>query len=125
LHLCESPDGFDIAPLPGRNGIEIHDLVEDARVELYSGRAVDPTPTSTEPFLFPVTTAVEFETSEIGFIGLWIEDCPKYHLTGRFSDTVTVSPERLAEFVERTESTPVILDGEFSILEADSFSPEA
>jgi hypothetical protein len=63
----ESSDVFDVAPLSEQCGIGIHDLVEDARVELYTDRAVEPTPASTEPFLFPITTAVEFVTSEIEF----------------------------------------------------------
>ncbi|WP_276281686.1 hypothetical protein [Halorussus caseinilyticus] len=48
-----------------RTGIEIADPIENARFELYTSRAVDPTPVPTHEFHFPVDSAVSVETSAV------------------------------------------------------------
>ncbi|WP_137286748.1 hypothetical protein [Halorussus salinisoli] len=50
---------------PERTGVEIADPIENARFELYTPRAVDPTPVPADEFYFPVDAAVVVETSAI------------------------------------------------------------
>ncbi|WP_276301221.1 hypothetical protein [Halorussus lipolyticus] len=48
-----------------RTGIEIADPIENARFELYTPTAVEPTPVSADQFYFPVDSAITVETSAI------------------------------------------------------------
>ncbi|UPW00332.1 CHAT domain-containing protein [Halorussus gelatinilyticus] len=46
-------------------GVEIVDLIESHRFLLYTPKAVSPTPTDTERFVYPVTVACRFTTSDL------------------------------------------------------------
>ncbi|WP_135827242.1 hypothetical protein [Halorussus ruber] len=48
-----------------RTGIEIADPIENARFELYTPAAVEPTPVATDEFYFPVDSAITVETSAV------------------------------------------------------------
>ncbi|USZ68278.1 hypothetical protein NGM10_00710 [Halorussus salilacus] len=50
---------------PNRDGIEITDPIESARFALYTPAPVDPTPTDTDEFYFPVDSAVAVETDAL------------------------------------------------------------
>jgi hypothetical protein len=50
---------------PDSTGIEIADPIENARFELHTPTAVEPTPVTTETFYFPVDSAIAIETSAI------------------------------------------------------------
>jgi hypothetical protein len=56
---------IDIVPLADGTGLEIHDRIEDVRFELYTDTPVEPTRVSTDPFRFPVTTAVEIDATTL------------------------------------------------------------
>jgi hypothetical protein len=57
--------GPRINSLDGRTGVEILDPVQSNRYVLYTPEAVSPTPTDTEAFTYPVSTAREVVTSAI------------------------------------------------------------
>jgi hypothetical protein len=48
-----------------RDGVEIADPIENARFELYTSSAVEPSPLPTDEFYFPVDSAVSVETSAV------------------------------------------------------------
>lgn len=63
--------------LVGERGVHIRDPVEDVQAILYTDRAVTPTPTETEGFVYPVDTAVELTVMKLrvpSLIGIWIRD---------------------------------------------------
>lgn len=63
--------------LVGERGIHIRDPVEDVQAILYTDRAVTPTHTETEDFVYPVDSAVELTLTKLripSLIGMWIRD---------------------------------------------------
>jgi hypothetical protein len=53
--------------LEARPGVEVRDPIETVRFELYTPRAVEPTPADADSFYYPVDSAVTVETDEIVF----------------------------------------------------------
>ncbi len=63
--MMEDDISFAFEPLDDPPGVEIVDRLERLRYRLHTGRAVSPTPVSTDPFYFPVERAVAVTASEL------------------------------------------------------------
>lgn len=49
----------------GRSGIHVHDPIEDASVLFLTNADVEPTPIDTDPFVYPVSSAVQIELTSL------------------------------------------------------------
>jgi len=66
-----------VKALFGRSGIQIHDPIEDVTAALETDSSVDPQPADPNGFVYPVDTAVTFETTAITTPrakGIWVRD---------------------------------------------------
>lgn len=115
---------MEFDPLDHRAGLEIFDPIEKARFELYTDERVDPEPTSTDGFHFPVGSAVEIETATLGVPNhisamVWTGDGDLVSDETNF-DHFTPSP---GTYLLELQSTPMKLyvrvDGEFELNHAD------
>lgn len=66
-----------IKSLFGKNGLQIYDPIEDGTAILETNTSVDPQPSSTERFVYPVGTAVSVEVTSLvtpRAKGIWVRD---------------------------------------------------
>jgi hypothetical protein len=63
--------------LIGQSGVHIRDPVEDVQAVLYTDQPVDPTPVSTEGFVYPIDSATEVTAMRLRtsfLLNIWIRD---------------------------------------------------
>jgi hypothetical protein len=61
----------------GRSGVHVKDPIEDVQAQLFTDSPVDPTPASTDDFLYPVDSAVEVTATRLRtpfLLTVWIRD---------------------------------------------------
>ncbi|WP_254838394.1 hypothetical protein [Natronomonas marina] len=74
-------EGTGVVPrfesLFGRSGLHVRDPIEDVQAQLYTDGPVDPTPASTEDFVYPVDTAVSVTATRLRtpfLLNVWVRD---------------------------------------------------
>ncbi len=63
--------------LIGQRGLHIHDPVEDVQTVFYTDQSIEPIPTPTDEFLYPVDSAAQVSATRLKssfLLGIWVRD---------------------------------------------------
>ena len=81
----------------GRSGLHVRDPIEDVQTQLYTDSPVDPTPASTDGFVYPVDSAVAVAATRLRtpfLLNVWVRDL-EWNIVAEFDPnegTIEVPP---------------------------------
>ena len=79
--MSDGPAAGGVVPrfdsLFGRSGLHVRDPIEDVQAQLFTDSPVDPTPVSTDGFVYPVDSAVSVTATRLRtpfLLNVWVRD---------------------------------------------------